>query len=35
MLVGGLQQGWEKSKILLAYQNVLGSDFLRTSQQNK
>jgi hypothetical protein len=35
MLVGGLQQGWEISKILEAYQNVLGSDFLCTSQQNR
>jgi hypothetical protein len=26
MLVDGLQQGWEVSKILEAYQNVLGSD---------
>jgi hypothetical protein len=35
MLVGGLQQGWEISKILEEYQNVLGSDFLCTSQQNR
>jgi hypothetical protein len=31
MLVGGLQQGWEISKTLEAYRNVLGSDFLCTS----
>jgi hypothetical protein len=35
MLVGGLQQGWEISKILEAYQNVLGSHFLCASQQNR
>jgi hypothetical protein len=32
---GGLEQGWKISKILEAYQNVLGSDFLCTSQQNR
>jgi hypothetical protein len=35
MLVGGLRQGWEISKILEAYRNVLGSNFLCTSQQNR
>jgi hypothetical protein len=35
MLVGGLEQGWEIGKILEAYQNVLGSDFLCTNQQNR
>jgi hypothetical protein len=35
MLVGGLEQGWEISEILEAYQNVLGSDCLCTSQQNR
>jgi hypothetical protein len=35
MLVGGLQHGWEISKIVEEYQNILGSDFLFTSQQNR
>jgi hypothetical protein len=32
---GGLEQGWEISKILEAYRNVLGSNFLFTNQQNR
>jgi hypothetical protein len=32
---GGLEHGWKISKILEAYRNVLGSDFLCTSQQNR
>jgi hypothetical protein len=35
ILVGGSQQEWEIDKRLEAYQNVLGSAFLCTSQQNR